>query len=98
MHQRNEWGPNDRARAEVLYSLHGYTKLYFDLLIDHPGEPIDADQITAYFAQTALKARASLIGDPLQAPSHRSGDGAGIPAGLFRTKGGQVPMAPPAFM
>jgi hypothetical protein len=56
MHQRTEWGPNDRARAEEFYaSLRGYTKLFFDLLMDHPGEGIDADQITAYFAQHSPK-------------------------------------------
>jgi hypothetical protein len=52
MNQETEWGPNDRARAEELYeSLHGYTKLFFDMLLDHPGKRIDADQIVASFAQ-----------------------------------------------
>jgi hypothetical protein len=50
-----EWGPKDRDRAEVLYSLRGYPKLFFDLLMGHPGERIDADHITAYFVQHSPK-------------------------------------------
>src|SRR6516162_3724106 len=51
-----EWRRNDPGRAEVFYaSLHGYTKLFIDLLIDHPGEGIDVDQITAYIAQHSTK-------------------------------------------
>jgi Family of unknown function (DUF6416) len=50
--QRNNWRPNDSARAEELCaSLHGYTKLFFDFLMDRPGERIDVDEIVTYFAQ-----------------------------------------------
>lgn len=47
-----DWRPGDRVRAEALYaSLSGYTKAFFDLIMDHPGEGQDADQIVAYFAK-----------------------------------------------
>jgi hypothetical protein len=59
MGEGTEWGRNDRERAQEFYaSLRGYTKLFFDLLIDHPGERIDADQITAYFARHSPKGNA----------------------------------------
>jgi hypothetical protein len=52
MHQGTGWRSADRVRAEMFYaSLGGYTKLFFDMLMDRPRERISADQIAAYFAQ-----------------------------------------------
>lgn len=96
MRQGTEWGPSDRARAEAFYaSLRGYTKLFFDLLMDHPGERIDADQITAYFAQhrhedhnipNRLSIAGSLRcpeGDPIGSSSERTESSAGKAQELF---------------
>jgi len=52
MHYGTEWGPGDLARAEVFYAqLGGNTKLIFDLLMDRPGDRIDADRIAAHIAR-----------------------------------------------
>ena len=55
MPEETEWGRNDSARAEALYSMRGYTKLFFDLLMDQPGKRIDTNQIVAYFTQRRPK-------------------------------------------
>jgi Family of unknown function (DUF6416)/TIR domain len=45
-HRGQEWVPTDHAQAEAFYlSLAGRARFIFDLLIDHPGELIDADKI-----------------------------------------------------
>jgi Family of unknown function (DUF6416) len=57
MPAETEWRSDDHARAEALYSLSGYTKLFLDLLMDHPGERIDTDQIATYLEQHDPKGR-----------------------------------------
>ena len=45
-HRGQEWAPTDHDQAEAFYlSLAGRARFIFDLLIDHPGELIDADKI-----------------------------------------------------
>jgi hypothetical protein len=45
-HQGQEWVSGDGVRAEAFYaSLAEKARFIFDLLIDHPGKQIDADEI-----------------------------------------------------
>ena len=45
-HQGQEWVSGDGVRAEAFYaSLADKARFIFDLLIDHPGKQIDADEI-----------------------------------------------------
>ena len=47
-HHGREWVPSDGPRAVAFYrSLAGNARMIFDLLMDQPGEQVDADRIAA---------------------------------------------------
>jgi hypothetical protein len=47
-HQGQEWTLADVTEAEAFYaSITGKAKLYLDLLIDRPGQPVDVEEIMA---------------------------------------------------
>lgn len=49
-HSGLEWGEDDRVRAAAFYmSLSGNAKVIFDLMVDHPGECLNADWLANQF-------------------------------------------------
>lgn len=47
-HTGPEWAPGDEALAEAFYAqLTGKAKLFFDLLLDHPGQQLSVDDLVS---------------------------------------------------
>jgi hypothetical protein len=67
-HTGPEWREGDRARVAALYaSLSGNAKVIFDLMVDHPGECVDADWLAGHLGgrapgETAERVRHSVSG------------------------------------
>jgi hypothetical protein len=83
-HRGPEWGAGDSRLAVGFYrSLGGNARLIFDLLMDQPGEQVDADWLAAQ------------IPGPVRGGTS---DQARPRAALFPFTGGRAGMAPPAGM
>jgi hypothetical protein len=80
-HNGPEWGDGDQARAAAFYaSLSGNAKVIFDLMVDHPGECLDADWLAGHLGgrtpgESAERGRHSVSGSlsALNRPHAESG-------------------------